>query len=84
MTRTQYAILASALPRMSDEDLQLLLGQMETVEVQRHTLVGVVSSILPRLSSEDMIRLRDLIVIVTAARQDREKGGLHAFSVEAS
>ena len=82
MTRTQYAILASALPRISEDDLRGLLDQMDNVEAERHTLVGVVSSILPRLQAEDFKHLRELIVMAISGRQDAEKGGLHVVEVE--
>jgi len=72
MTHTQYAIVATILPRLSDEDLAMLLAASENIEAQRHTPVGVIVAILPRLTDEDVVRLRELIELVLATRREPE------------
>ena len=68
MTRTQYAIIASLLPRLSDEDLAALLAESENIEAQRHTPLGTIIAVLPRLSDGDLDHLRDLTKLVVEDR----------------
>jgi hypothetical protein len=80
VTRTQYAVLASLLPRLSDEDLAALLAESEHIEAQRHTPLGTIVAVLPRLSDSDIVRLRELIELLVAERQAvaRHAGAIHA------
>ena len=80
MTRTQYAILAAMLPRLSDEDLAALLAESEQIEAQRHRPLGTVVAVLPRLSDSDIVQLHHLIELVVIERQEiaRHVGAIHA------
>lgn len=69
MTRTQYAIVASLLPRLSDEELASLLAVSEHIEAQRHTPLGTIVAVLPRLSDVDLGRLRELVELVAGERK---------------
>jgi hypothetical protein len=69
VTRAQYAIIASLLPRLSDEDLASLLMASERMEAQRHTPLGAIVAVLPKLSDVDLVHLLELVQLVTDQRR---------------